>query len=101
MVVWCLSSALSPGKYFQVICFACVCLKTTNLTDLKMHIFPVGEMITHGDIIQLNPKQTLSKEYHKDVGGSPGYRTQCSLSCLKYTMKMKSVLSLLRNLYIF
>ena len=92
---------LAWNVYFRRYGNACVCLETTNLTNLKMHIFPVGEMITHGEIIQLNPKQTLSREYHKDVGGSPGYRAQCNWPCLKYTMKMKIVLSLLRNLYIF
>ena len=87
--------------YFSRYGNACVCLETTNLTDLKMHIFPVGEMITHGDIIQLNPKQTLSKNITRMWVGRPG--TELSAACLvwKYTMKMKSVLLLLRNIYIF
>ena len=39
---------LDTNVYLRRYGNACVSLETTNLTNIKMHIFLLGEMITYG-----------------------------------------------------
>ena len=63
---------LDWNVYFWRYGNACVCLETTNLTNLKMHIFPVGEMITHGESFSLTQSRHFLGNITRMWVGRPG-----------------------------